>query len=192
MKDVTQILRNIQLGDQQAAEHLLPVVYDELRKLASANMSQENPGQTLQATALVHEAYLRLVGSEQEQKWDHRGHFFASAAEAMRRILVEKARYKKRLKHGGEYQRQELYEIEIAGPKIHEDLIALDDALDRLKATDPQAVELVNLRYFVGLTNVEAAKMLEISPRQADRIWAFARAWLHQEISSPESDSEKN
>ena len=110
----------------------------------------------------------------------------------MRRILVEKARYKKRLKHGGEYQRQELYEIEIAGPKIHEDLIALDDALDRLKATDPQAVELVNLRYFVGLTNVEAAKMLEISPRQADRIWAFARAWLHQEISSPESDSEKN
>lgn len=191
MTKVTQILSQIEQGDSEAAEQLLPLVYDELRKLAAAKMSLENPGQTLQATALVHEAYLRLVGPEQSQKFDNRGHFFAAAAESMRRILVENARRKNRLKRGGEFQRRELDDIPIVFDLIHEDLEALDEALNRLKAIDQQAVDLVNLRYFAGLSNAGAAEMLGISPRTADRMWAFARAWLHQEISGGERDSEE-
>jgi RNA polymerase sigma factor (TIGR02999 family) len=182
MSDVTQILSRIHGGDSAAAGRLLPLIYDELRSLASQRMAQENPGQTLQATALVHEAYLRLVDVEQAQQWDSRGHFFAAAAEAMRRILVERARRKNRQKHGGELQRQELDDVPVAAPEIHEDLVALDTALERLQAVDRQAVQLVHLRYFAGLSLAEAAEMLKISPRTADRVWAFARAWLHQEI----------
>lgn len=191
MADVTQILSQIERGDPEAAEQLLPLVYEELRKLAAVKMSQENPGQTLQATALVHEAYLRLVGPEQSQKFDNRGHFFAAAAESMRRILVENARRKNRLKRGGDLTRKELDDVPIVIALIHEDLEALDEALDRLKEIDAQAVELVHLRYFVGLSNAEAAEMLGISSRTADRVWAFARAWLHREMTGGESDSDE-
>lgn len=191
MTDVTQILSRIEQGDPEAAEQLLPLVYDELRKLAVQRMAQENPGQTLQATALVHEAYLRLVDVDEAHGWDNRGHFFAAAAESMRRILVENARRKNRLKRGGELRRRELDDVPVVAPEIHEDLIALDLALDRLKAVDPQAVQLVHLRYFVGLSIADAAKMLGISSRTADRVWAFARAWLHQEIAGAESELEE-
>jgi RNA polymerase sigma factor (TIGR02999 family) len=191
MCDVTQILAKIEQGDRSAAQQLLPLVYDELRKLAVQRMAHENPGQTLQATALVHEAYLRLVNVEQAQRWDSRGHFFAAAAEAMRRILVENARRKKRVKRGGDLVRQELDDVPIAAPAIHEDLVALDAALDKLKTADPQAVELVNLRYFVGLSLPEAAEILGVSPRTADRIWAYARAWLHREIADSEGTSQR-
>jgi RNA polymerase sigma factor (TIGR02999 family) len=191
MNDVTQILNAIEQGDPEAAGQLLPLVYDELRKLATARMAQENPGQTLQATALVHDAYLRLVDVEHAQHWDNRGHFFAAAAEAMRRILVENARRKKRVKRGGELTRRELSDVPVIAPEIHEDLIALDAALDRLKAVDTQAVELIHLRYFVGLSIAEAAKLLGISSRTADRVWAFARAWLHQEIGGAEGEFEE-
>jgi len=190
MTDVTQILLQIEQGDSEAAEQLLPVVYGELRKLAAAKLVSEKPGQTLQATALVHEAYLRLVDSPQSQHWDGRGHFFAAAAEAMRRILVENARRKNRLKHGGNLNRQDLNVVPVVAPEIHEDLIALNESLDRLKSVDPQAVELVHLRYFVGLSNAEASEILDISPRTADRVWAFARAWLHTEISGLEKEFE--
>ncbi|MEK6259676.1 MAG: ECF-type sigma factor [Planctomycetota bacterium] len=189
MSDVTRILSQIAAGDPSAAERLLPLVYDELRKLAGQRIGQENPGQTLQATALVHEAYLRLVDVDRVQHWDSRGHFFAAAAAAMRRILVENARRKRRLKRGGALQQAELVDVPIAVPEIHEDLIALDEALDRLKAVDAEAVELVHLRYFVGLSIPDAAKLMGIAPRTADRIWAFARAWLHQEIAGAERDS---
>jgi RNA polymerase sigma factor (TIGR02999 family) len=197
MSDVTRILSQIESGDPTAAEELLPLVYDELRKLAAAKIALENPGQTLQATALVHEAFLRLVKSPQEQSataeqlWDGRGHFFAAAAEAMRRILVENARSKKRHKRGGEWTRRELDEVPVVAPEIHEDLVALDGALDRLKAVDPQAVELVHLRYFAGLSVADAAELLDISPRTADRVWAFARAWLHREIAGQKGDLEE-
>lgn len=191
MSEVTQILRRIEHGDAAAARQLLPLVYDELRKLAGQRMAQENPGQTLQATALVHEAYLRLVDVDQAQHFSGRGHFFAAAAEAMRRILVDNARRKGRVKHGGELNRQEIDNVPVLAPQIHEDLIALDEALDRLKAVDAQAVELVHLRYFVGLSAAEAAEMLGISARTADRIWAFARAWLRREISGSDGESEK-
>jgi RNA polymerase sigma factor (TIGR02999 family) len=189
MSDVTHILSKIDSGDSAAADQLLPLVYDELRKLAAAKLSLENPGQTLQATALVHEAFLRLVvtprleADDDERSWDGRGHFFAAAAEAMRRILVENARRKQRLKHGGKLSRVELDEVAIEAPEIHEDLMALDKALDHLKAVDAQAVELVQLRYFAGLSIPAAAEMLGINPRTADRLWAFARAWLHREIA---------
>mgnify|MGYP002628060316 CR=1 FL=1 len=191
MTDVTLILNRIEQGDPAAAQDLLPLVYAELRKLASAKMVHENPGQTLQATALVHEAYLRLVDANQKQHWDNRGHFFAAAAESMRRILVENARRKSRLKHGGDMARVEIDDIPIIAPEVHEDLIALDEALNSLKKVDAQAVELVHLRYFVGLSNVEAAKLMGISSRTADRVWAFARAWLHQEISGNQDDSKE-
>lgn len=191
MSEVTQILSRIEHGDAAAARQLLPLVYDELRKLAGQRMAQENPGQTLQATALVHEAYLRLVDVDQAQHFSGRGHFFAAAAEAMRRILVDNARRKGRVKHGGELNRQEIDNVPVLAPQIHEDLIALDEALDRLKAVDAQAVELVHLRYFVGLSAAEAAEMLGISARTADRIWAFARAWLRREISGSDGESEK-
>lgn len=197
MSDVTHILSQIEAGDPEAAAELLPLVYDELRKLAASKLTQEKPGQTLQATALVHEAYLRLIAAsdtkvnDEQTQWDSRGHFFAAAAEAMRRILVESARRKKQRKRGGEMHRQELEDSVAASPVIQEDLVALDEALDRLKTVDPQALELVHLRYFAGLSIPEAAKMLGISPRTADRLWAFARAWLRCEIALTEGADEK-
>jgi RNA polymerase sigma factor (TIGR02999 family) len=181
MSEVTRILHAIEQGDGHAAEQLLPLVYQELRQLAAQKLAQEKPGQTLQATALVHEAYLRLVGVEKAQHWDSRRHFFAAAAEAMRRILIESARRKERLKHGGGRAReQELGDI--VCPERPERLLALDEALERLAATNPQAGELVKLRYFAGLSNAEAAALLGISPRKANQIWAYARAWLREEL----------
>jgi RNA polymerase sigma factor (TIGR02999 family) len=182
MSEVTRILSAIEQGDPHAAKQLLPLVYEELRKLAAQRLAQEKPGQTLQATALVHEAYLRLVEVDQAQQWNSRGHFFAAAAEAMRRILVDRARQKKSLKGGGRRARQDLDGLEIALPEIPEDLVALDEALNKLAATDKKAADLVHLRFFAGLPIPEAAQLLGISPRTADRLWAYARAWLHQEI----------
>src|SRR5207248_196087 len=175
----------IEQGDPHAAEQLLPLVYDELRKLAAQKLAQEKPGQTLQATALVHEAYLRLVDQERAQRWDSRGHFFAAAAEAMRRLLVESARRKRRLKHGGGRAR-ELELVDITGPERSERLLALDEALDHLAAANPRAAELVKLRYFAGFSNAEAASLLGISPRKADQVWAYARAWLREEVGDGE------
>jgi RNA polymerase sigma factor (TIGR02999 family) len=182
MSEVTQILHAIAEGDPHAASQLLPLVYDELRKLAAQKLARETPGQTLQPTALVHEAYLRLVGEDEEQHWDSRGHFFAAAAEAMRRILVEIARQKASLKRGGDRQRMDAVDSLLAIPEPREDLLALDAALAKLAETDKQAAELVQLRYFAGLPIREVAEILGIAPRTADRLWAFARAWLHQEI----------
>jgi RNA polymerase sigma factor (TIGR02999 family) len=183
MDDVTQILNAIEQGDPHAAAQLLPLVYEELRRLASRKLRSEAPGQTLQATALVHEAYLRLVGKGDEQRWDSRGHFFAAAAEAMRRILVESVRRKRSLKRGGGRARQELDELQLAAPEPVEDLLALDEALDRLASRDPVKAELVKLRYFAGLTIEEAAAALGISSATAKRYWTYTRTWLHQEIA---------
>src|SRR4051794_9003937 len=187
MADVTKLLEAIEKGEPQAAEALLPLIYDELRKLAAAKLVHEKPGQTLQATALVHEAYLRLVGAnntaKKEQEWDGRGHFFAAAAEAMRRILVESARRKRRLKRGGERQREPIDEQSIAAPQMDADLIELDAALDKLAAKDCRKAELVKLRYFAGLTIEQAAEALGISATTADRDWTYARAWLFREMS---------
>jgi RNA polymerase sigma factor (TIGR02999 family) len=163
------------------AEELLPLVYEELRRLAAQKMANEAPGQTLQPTALVHEAYLRLVGSGQEQ-WNGRGHFFGAAAEAMRRILVENARRKNRLKHGGALNRATLTGLNVAQNTPDEQLLAVDEALDRLAAVDPIGAKMVNLRFFVGLSNLEAARLLGIPERTAKRTWAYARAWLHEEL----------
>ncbi len=182
MTDVTQILSQIESGDPSAAEQLLPLVYHELRKLAAARLAHEKPGQTLQATGLVHEAYLRLVDVEKAQHWDSRGHFFAAAAEAIRRILVENARRKGRLKHGAEFARQDVDEIEIAAPGKPADILAIDEALRRLETTNEAAARLVKLRYFAGLTVKQAAAALGVSPRKADQIWAYARVWLLAEI----------
>jgi RNA polymerase sigma factor (TIGR02999 family) len=184
MSDVSQLLSAVAEGDRQAASRLLPLVYDELRRLAAARLRHEPAGQTLEATALVHEAYLRLVGPEPATApdWDNRGHFFAAAAEAMRRILVEGARRKQRVRHGGELQRQEFDEDRITAPEVREDLVALDEALTRLAASDRAAAELVQLRYFAGLAIPDAARVLGISPRTADRLWSYAKAWLHREI----------
>jgi RNA polymerase sigma factor (TIGR02999 family) len=184
MSDVTQILSAIEQGDPQAAEQLLPLVYDELRKLAAQKLAHEAPGQTLQATALVHEAYLRLVDVDKAQHWNSRGHFFAAAAEAMRRILIGNARRKHALKRGGQAQRVELDAIELADQPADEKLLAMEDALVRLTEKDPVKAELVKLRYFAGLTNREAAGMLGISTATAERYWAYARAWLQQEITA--------
>src|SRR5262245_6716777 len=186
MSDVTRILSAIENGDPSAAEQLLPLVYEELRKLAAQRLAREKPGQTLQATALVHEAYVRLVGAEAAGGWDGRGHFFAAAAEAMRRILVENARRKKRARHGGGRVRVELDEglLPIEGPA--DDLLALDEALDRLSRLDPQAGELVKLRYFAGLTTEQAGELLGLSGRTAYRAWAFARAWLYRHLQGGE------
>jgi RNA polymerase sigma factor (TIGR02999 family) len=188
MSEVTRILSAIEEGDAHAASRLLPLVYEELRKLAAQKLAHETPGQTLQPTALVHEAYLRLVADPQgeradEPSWDNRGHFFAAAAEAMRRILVENARRKKSEKHGGGRMRQPLDAQRAALPEVREDLLALDEALTKLAAVQPQAAQLVQLRYFAGLPIPEAARTLGISPRTADRLWAYARAWLLQEIA---------
>jgi RNA polymerase sigma factor (TIGR02999 family) len=182
MSEFTEMMRAVEAGDPLAADRLLPLVYEELRKLAATKVKNEPAGQTFQATALVHEAYLRLVGDGSSPHWDSRGHFFAAAAEAMRRILVDTARRKKRLKRGGDQVRQNLEEAEIEAPEPREDLLALDEALDKLAATDRPAAALVQLRYFAGLTLTEAAQAMHISPRTADRLWAYARAWLHQEL----------
>ena len=183
MTDVTQILSEIEHGDPVAAERLLPLVYAELRKLAAAKLANEKPGQTLQATALVHEAYLRLVGTEEVQDWDSRGHFFAAAAEAMRRILVDAARRKGAAKRAARYQTV-LDLDQVAAPAVSADLLALDDALTRLAALDPRSAEIVKLRYFAGMTNQEAAECLGISTRTADNDWAYAKAWLLREIEA--------
>jgi RNA polymerase sigma factor (TIGR02999 family) len=180
MSDVTHILSAIERGDSSAAEQLLSLVYDDLRKLAAQKLAQEKPGQTLQATALVHEAYLRLVDVEQAQRWASRGHFFAAAAEAMRRILVEKARRKQRARHGGGLQKQPLEENEpaIALPVEAIDLLALNEALDRLEAASPRRAQLVKLRYFAGLTLPEVADLLGVSQSTAEADWTYAKAWL--------------
>ncbi|HEV3439247.1 MAG TPA: ECF-type sigma factor [Gemmata sp.] len=186
MSDVTHLLDAAAAGDRQAAADLLTLVYDELRKLAVQRMAQELPGQTLQATALVHEAYLRLVGSGGESRWDSRGHFFAAAAEAMRRILVESARGKAREKRGGDWNRIDFEKLDVTTSVSPDQLVALDDALARLAVLDHIAGELVKLRYFGGLDLAEAAVILSISPATAYRHWAYARAWLHGELL-PES-----
>jgi RNA polymerase sigma factor (TIGR02999 family) len=183
MSDVTRILSAIEQGDAQAAEQLLPLVYDELRKLAAQRLAQEKPGQTLQATALVHEAYLRLVRGRPDEGWDSRGHFFAAAAEAMRRILVENARSKGRQKRGGALARVDLDKAELACPMPDEDLVALDEALARLAAEDPVKARLVELRFFAGLGLEEAAAALGVSAPTAKRYWRYARAWLHREVT---------
>jgi RNA polymerase sigma factor (TIGR02999 family) len=183
MSDVTHILSQIEAGDPSAAEQLLPLVYDELRKLAAAKLAQEKPGQTLQATALVHEAYLRLVGEHNFQKWDSRGHFFAAAAEAMRRILIDQARRKESLKRGGGMQRADWPEAPIAAPEPTLELLALDEALARFEQLDPTKAQLIKLRYFAGLTIPQAAEVLGISTTTADRYWSYARAWLHAELA---------
>jgi RNA polymerase sigma factor (TIGR02999 family) len=182
MSDVTRILSLIEQGDSNAAEELLPLVYEELRKLAAVKLASELPGQTLQATALVHEAYLRLVGNEIDAQWQGRGHFFAAAAEAMRRILVERFRRKQAARHGGNRQQVPLDEAELAVPALDCDLLALDEALDRLAAADPAAAELVKLRYFAGMTIQEAAKVLGVSSRTANDYWTYAKAWLIRAI----------
>jgi RNA polymerase sigma factor (TIGR02999 family) len=180
------LLNAIQQGDPHAAGQLLPLVYDELRRLAAHRLSHETPGQTLQPTALVHEAYLRLLGAEAEKHWDSRGHFFAAAAEAMRRILVESARRKRRLKRGGGLARLPLEEAELLAPEPSEDVLALDEALTELAATDRAAAALVQLRYFGGLSIPDAAQALGVSPRTAERLWAFARAWLRERVERAE------
>ena len=182
MSDVTRILSQIEQGDPQATEKLLPLVYDELRKLASAKMAQETPGQTLQATALVHEAYLRLVGGT-DQKWDSVGHFFAAAAEAMRRILIDQARRRGSLRHGGGMDRRPVSDAEIAAPLPSVDLVALNEALEKFERLDVLKANLVKLRYFAGLTIPQSAEALGISATTADRYWAYARAWLHAELA---------
>jgi RNA polymerase sigma factor (TIGR02999 family) len=182
MPDVTGILSKIESGDPSAADQLLPLVYEELRKLAAARLAHEKPGQTLQATALVHEAYVRLVGGKSIQSWDSRGHFFAAAAEAMRRILLNRARDRLRLKRGGGGQRVDLNQIEVALETPDEDLLAVDEALEALAAEDADCAKLVKLRFFAGLSLREAAESLGIPRRTADRQWAYARAWLYARL----------
>jgi RNA polymerase sigma factor (TIGR02999 family) len=188
MNEVTRILSAVEQGDPLAASQLLPLVYDELRKLAAQRLAQEKPGQTLQATALVHEAYLRLVG---DQHFTSRGHFFAAAAEAMRRILVENARRKARCKHGGGWRRQELPSDLVGSVEPADDLLAIDWALAKLAQRDPSKARLVELRFFAGLTGEQAAEVLGISPSTADRHWVFARAWLRRELGVGQEDKGK-
>jgi RNA polymerase sigma factor (TIGR02999 family) len=191
MSDVTRILLQINDGDPSAAEQLLPLVYDELRKLAAAKMAQESPGQTLQATALVHEAYIRLVDVEKAQHWDSRGHFFAAAAEAIRRILVDRARAKRSLKRGGNRRQVEIEVAEPISAETNVDILALNEALDKLQAVDHVKAELVKLRYFGGLTVPEAAKVLGIAPATADKYWAYAKCWLRAEMTT-QTDSNRS
>jgi RNA polymerase sigma factor (TIGR02999 family) len=190
MSDVTRILSAIEQGDPAAAGQLLPLVYDELRQLAAHRLAHERPGQTLQATALVHEAYLRLVGAEQAQHWDSRRHFFAAVAEAMRRILIDRARDRGRLKRGGNWRRLRLDDIDLSVAEPPDDLPALDEALQKLAREGPPCAELVKLRFFAGLTLDEAAAILGIARRSADRYWAFARSWLYDELSKGDEPAE--
>ena len=183
MTNVTKILEQLQQGDPRAAEELLPLVYDELRKLAAARLSGEKPGQTIQATALVHEAYLKLVGGDSARMWDGRGHFFAAAAEAMRRILINRARDKNRLKRGGRRKRVELDEIVLALDTPDDELLALDEAMQALAQDDPVGAKLVELKFFAGLTLRQAAETMGVPRRTADRHWAYARAWLFDRLS---------
>ncbi len=183
MSDVTRILDRVQTGDPKAADELLPLVYDELRKLAAHKMASEAPGQTLQPTALVHEAWLRLVGRD-NLKFEGRAHFFAAAAEAMRRILIDNARRKRAARHGGGQGRVDIDEVEIAAAAKDDELLAVHDALEKLAAQDKPMAELVKLRFFVGLTNKEAAEILGVSEPTVERWWAFARAWLYREVRS--------
>ena len=189
MTDITRVLSAIERGDPHAAEQLLPLLYDELRKLAAQKLAQEAPGQTLQATALVHEAYLRLVDGEKAQHWDSRAHFFSAAAEAMRRLLIDNARRKQAEKHGGGWQRCDLLEAELAIDSTGGELFAVDEALSRLATREPVVARLVELRVFAGLTLPEAARCLGISERTAYRHWAYARAWLRREL---DRSSERN
>jgi len=182
MSEVTRILAAIEGGDRRAAEKLLPRVYEELRRLAAARMARERPGQTLQATALVHEAYIRLVDSRETRGWDSRRHFFAAAAEAMRRILMNRARDKQRLKRGGGRERLDLDRLELALDAPDDELLALDAAVEKLAREDPVSAKLVQLRFYAGMKQGEAAEVLKISRRTADRCWAFARAWLYDEL----------
>jgi RNA polymerase sigma factor (TIGR02999 family) len=182
MGDVTRILEAIEQGDASAGQELFPLVYDELRRMAAQQLAHEAPGQTLQATALVNEAYLRLVDVAKARGWHSRGHFFAAAAEAMRRILVDRARKKRSRRRGGGLVRVDLDEMNVAAPEAADELLAVDEALDRLAEVDAQAAELVKLRYFAGMAIPEVAAALNISPRSADRLWAYARAWLRRAI----------
>ena len=184
MSDVTRILESIERGDPKAADELLPLVYGELRKLAAARMANEAPNQTLQPTALVHEAWLRLVGNDDQAQFQNRAHFFAAAAEAMRRILIDKARRKQAIRHGGDQQRVDIESVEIASLADDDELLAVNEALDKLAAQNQVEAELVKLRYFVGLTLEEAAEVLGISARTADNYWAHARAWLFRAIKA--------
>lgn len=188
MADVTLILSRIEHGDPEAAEQLLPLVYEELRKLATAKLVNEKPGQTLQATALVHDAYIRLVDVEQAQQWDSRGHFFSAAAEAMRRILVERARQKQTIRRGGGLKRHILEHVEIVTSEPSLDVVAIDEALTRFEQIDKIKADLVKLRFFTGLTIPQAAEVLGISSATADRYWVFARAWLHAELKKGEQN----
>jgi len=181
MSDITRILHSIDDGDPKATDQLLPLVYEELRKLAAQKMASEAAGHTLQPTALVHEAWLRLAG-EENQKWDGRGHFFAAAAESMRRILIERARRKHALKRGGDFERVNLDDVDVAALADGDTLLLINDALDKLEREDPEAAQVVKLRFFAGLTNEEAGLAMGISPRTAKRYWTFARAWLFQEL----------
>src|SRR5262252_8729435 len=181
MSDITHVLEAIQKGESQSAEQLLPLVYAELRRLAAHKMANENPGQTLQPTALVHEAWLKL-GGDQNRQWRNRNHFFASAAEAMRRILTDNARRKLRVRHGGGQQRVDLDDCATAADSEADHILAVSDALEKLARVDPERAELVKLRYFVGLSFAEAAEVLDISEPTAKRYWSFARAWLYEEI----------
>jgi len=192
MPDVTRLLDAASAGDRHAAAELLPLVYDELRKLAAARMAAESPNQTLQPTALVHEAFLRLVGPADALRWDNRGHFFAAAAEAMRRILVEAARRKKSAKYGGGHIQVDAHTIAIAAPELDDDIVAIDEALDRLAAIDPIKAKLVNLRYFAGLTIEDAAAALGISSATAKRYWAYSRAWLFQQVAEEDHSEDSS
>jgi RNA polymerase sigma factor (TIGR02999 family) len=182
MSDVTRILSQIEGGDSAAAEQLLPLIYDELRRLAALKLAHEKPGQTLEATALVHEAYVRLVDTARAQHWNSRGHFFIAAAESMRRILVETARRKQRIAHGGDWHRVPFDDCEIASDAPSDDVLALDESLRRLEEHDPVAAKLVNLRYFAGMTMPQAADALAIPLRTAERNWTYARTWLHRDL----------
>ncbi len=190
MSDLTRILLQIESGDPSAAEQLLPLVYEELRKLAAAKLAEEKPGQTLQATALVHDAYIRLVDVEKAQHWDSRGHFFAAAAVAMRRILVEQARCKQRLKRGGERQRVSLDHVELECGLPPNELLALDEAIARLELEDPEKARVVQLRFFVGMNHEEVAKVLGVSAVTVRRQWRYARAWLRREMQDESDDDE--
>ncbi|MBL9168986.1 MAG: sigma-70 family RNA polymerase sigma factor [Verrucomicrobiales bacterium] len=184
MSDITQLLKAIDAGNSQAGEELLPLVYGELRRLAAAKMARETPGQTLQATALVHEAWLRLVGSEDQGVWSGRNHFFAAAAEAMRRILVDRARQKHRIRHGGELERVDLTDVQVATQDKDETVLAMDEALEKLGKEWPEKAEIVKLRYFTGMTHEEISQALNLSETTVRRHWAFARAWLHAELTN--------